>query len=41
LYNIFSELGTPVKSARLIKMSLNKTQSEIWTSKDLSDAIPV
>jgi len=38
---IFSELGKPVKTARLIKMSSNKTQSEIRTSKGLSDAILV
>jgi len=41
LYNIFSDLRTPVKPARLIKMSLNKTQGEIRTSKGLSDAILV
>jgi hypothetical protein len=33
LYNIFSEFGTLVKPARLIKMSLNKTHSEIRISK--------
>jgi len=41
LYNIFGELGTPVESARLIKMSSNITQSEIRTRKGLSDAILV
>ena len=41
MYNIFGELGTPVESARLIKMSSNITQSEIRTRKGLSDAILV
>jgi hypothetical protein len=37
VYNIFIEFGVPMKLVRLIKMSLNETQSKVRTGKYLSD----
>jgi hypothetical protein len=41
LYNIFIEFGLPMKLVRLIKMSLNKTYSEVHIGRHLFDSFPV
>ena len=41
LYNIFTELGIPMKRVRLIKMCLNETYSRTRVGKDLSDMFPI
>jgi hypothetical protein len=38
LFNILTEFGITMKLVRLIKMCLNKTDSKVCTSKNLSDA---
>jgi hypothetical protein len=41
LYSILIEFGVPMKLVRLIKMSLNKTYSEVRIGKHLSNSFPI
>jgi hypothetical protein len=41
LYNILIEFGVPTKLVSLIKMCLNKTYSQVFMVKHLSDSFPI
>jgi hypothetical protein len=41
VYNIFIDLGVPMKLVRLIKMCLNKMYSKVHIGKHLSDNFPI
>jgi hypothetical protein len=41
LYNILTEFGIPMKLARLIKICLNETYSQVCIGKHLSDMFPI
>jgi hypothetical protein len=41
LHNILTEFGVPIKLARLIKICLNETYSNVHTGKHLSDKFPI